>query len=64
MKQPESKYILLVPEQLPQFIGDWKLGEIRAVLMFSLQWLDSLPLMMQGGEYGETKNNSEQEAAA
>lgn len=40
----EQKSILLIPNQQPQFIGNWTVGEIRQMAQGLLMWLDAVPL--------------------
>lgn len=42
-----DKRIILIPNQQPQFVGNWTFGEIRQMAQALLQWLDTIPLTIQ-----------------
>ena len=43
----DEKQIVLKPNSPPEFIGDWKIGEVQQMAKGLLMWLDSLPLNIQ-----------------
>ena len=42
-----DKQIILQPNQPPQLIGSWTIGEVRQIGVGLLQWLDGIKLAEQ-----------------
>jgi|WetSurMetagenome_2_1015567.scaffolds.fasta_scaffold648994_2 hypothetical protein len=40
----ENKSITLSPGHVPQFVGQWTLGEIRQMAQSLIMWLDAIPI--------------------
>ncbi len=54
-----NKQIILRPNQVPKFIGGWKLGEVQQMAHGLLQWLNNLDVNVEKRSDPEKKESKE-----